>query len=215
MAVTHEPIGRLRHAYHTVSISRTTRVLWNGTFTNNVIDTGGAQSTYQFVIKLDELPNYGEFTKLFQEYRISTVKVTFMPLTPVNIGYIAGGFDTSVGFRVPQLGFCADYTGKPVPDVGNEQPWLECEGYEQHTFNKPISVTFKPTPLAQQYESTTTTGYSVPPTAPWLSVNDPSIPHYSLNARLYDPYFNHVEGADNTPNMAVYVTVTLQLRGAT
>ena len=215
MAVTSEPVGRLRHAYHTLTISRTTRNLWNGTWTANVADTGGAQTTNQFIFTLDQLPNYSEFTKLFQEYRIAAVKVTFMPLTPVNIAYQSGGYDTSVGFRVPQLGFCADYTGKPVPDTGNEQPWLECEGYEQHTFNKPVSVTFKPTPLAQQYESSTTTGYGIPSKAPWLAVSDANVPHYSLNARLYDPYFNHIEGADNTPNLAVYITYTVQLRGAT
>jgi len=215
MAVTSEPVGRLRHSYHTVNISRTTRDLWNGTFTDDVIDVGGAQTTKQFTFTLGQLPNYSEFTKLFQEYRIAAVKVTFMPLTPVNIAYQEGGFDESVGFRVPQLGFCADYTGQPVPSTGNEQPWLECEGYEQHTFTKPVSVTFKPTPLATQFESSTSLGYAVPAKSPWLPVADPNVVHYALNARLYDPYFNHVTGAVNTPNLAVYITYTIQLRGAT
>lgn len=216
MAVTSEPIGRLRRAYHVVTISRTTRSLWNGTFTDNVADSGGAQATNQYVFALSNLPNYAEFTKLFQEYRIDSVKVTFMPLTPVNISDTeAAGYDTAVGFRVPQLGFCADYTGQGIPSASMESPWLECEGYEQHTFTKPISVTFKPTPLAQMYESGVTTAYGVQPKAGWIPVADPSVPHYSLNARLYDPYFNHTLGAVNTPNMAVYVTYILQLRGAT
>lgn len=54
------------------------------------------------------------------------------------------------------------------------------DGGRHGIFNKPRSVTFRPTALNMLYKGISTTGYAVPRVTPWVDCVDNSVPHYGL-----------------------------------
>lgn len=201
---------------HTVTISRTMRATeFKGALDEIVTDNGGTQNIGNFEFALDMLPQYSEFTKLFEEYCIKEVKITFMPAYNSNVAQTATNPTEQLVCRVPKLGFCPVYTGGSLPGTGLENGWLECEGYEQHDFDKTITVSLKPKILGDAYSDTISPTYSVSQDGnTWIPIASPSVLHYGLNWRVYDPSYNRLLYGISDPCGMAYITYTLGLRGA-
>ena len=207
--------GMLARKSHTMTIGRTMReTTCTGVLGEIVTDNGGTQEIGTFEFALDKLPQYFDFVKLYEEYCIKEVKVTFQPMFNSNTQPASGIITSEVNARVPKIGFCAVYTGGALPGTGQENPWLECEGYEQHDFDRSITVALKPRILADAYSNTVAPTYSVSQDGnTWIPIASPSVLHYGLNWRLYDPFYNRLIYGPSDPVGIAYVTYTLGLRG--
>lgn len=207
-------VGKPQRQQMTTTISRTTRnTAFTGALSDIVTDNGGTAVAESLFFRLDQLPNYSEFTKLFEEYCIDTVKCTWVPAYSVNVQSGAGLPTAEVECRVPQLGFCANYTGGANPVASLENTWLECEGYEQHDFNDIVSCTIKPKALSTIYTPVPGAAYGLAKDKQWVSTTYPDVAHYGINYRVYDAYYNRLIYGISQPTGTMYITYTVSFRG--
>lgn len=54
------------------------------------------------------------------------------------------------------------------------------DGGRHGVFDRPKSVTFRPTALSMVYKGVSSTGYAVPRVTPWIDCVDQTVPHYGL-----------------------------------
>jgi len=208
-------MGAMRRTDHIVSVTRNYRELSTaGELKYAVTDNGGWQDCSYLNFALKALPNYTDFTNLFEQFRIDEVKVTFEPTANVNVVVdpaVVG--EQQRNYRMLQLGFCADYSGQPLTITDKENTWLECEGYEQHMFDKPISVTLKPKALTLT-DAGLTSAYASQ-AGLWLDcATSNDTPHYGLRWRLYDALFDDGTTQPVGYNMTCYVTMKVSFKGA-
>lgn len=121
---------------------------------------------------LSQLPNYTEFTALFDQYRINKIKVTMYPhadnsQTPVN----------ATNDFIPLIAFCTDTDDSTAPASVDELNQRSNVRYTK--FNKPISIWIKPHVDTEIYRSAVTTGYGNIANA-WIDSASSDIPHYGL-----------------------------------
>lgn len=162
---------------------RTMRSEWQPIMSRPCVDNGGYQSTMAWGFTISNLPNFNEFTQLYDQYKIMEVKVKIIPQ------YIVNTDDISTSRRVLQLYYIRDHDDADITTLGydnNENPWLENSKVKKMMLNRPITITVKPSILTQVYETLTSTGYS-PKYDQWLDCNDQTVPHYGLKVRIYDP----------------------------
>jgi len=200
---------------HSMTIARTYRAVeFTGILGEIVTDNGGAQEIGNFSFALNKLPNFSEFTKLYEEYCIKEVKITFMPNYNANVQPASGIMTSEVNARVPKIGFCANYTGGAIPATGQENPWLECEAYEQHDWNQTVTVTLKPKVLGDAYSNAISNSYVVAQDGlTWIPVTYADVLHYGLNWRVYDAFYNRLIYGPSDPCGIAYITYTIGLRG--
>lgn len=201
-----------------IQLSRTMRNNgFTGALDTIVTDNGGAQTTQALFFTLDQVTGFAEFKPMFEEYRIDEVKITWVPCFGVNVGRASSGgtFGSQVEIRVPQVGFCANYTGTGVPSITTEDPWLECEGYEQHEFNKIITAKIKPKIVSPAYNSSWTLAdaFSVADASTWIPMTYADVRHYGLMTRVYDAYYDRLLHGISDPTGTMYVTYTISFRG--
>lgn len=131
------------------------------------------QRTYGALsFNISQLPNYTEFTALFDQYRINKIKVTLYPHansteTPCN----------ATNDFIPLIAFCEDTDDATTPtsvDDLNQKP-----NVRYSRFNKPISMWIKPHVATEVYRSTITTGYGNIANA-WIDSISSDIPHYGF-----------------------------------
>lgn len=145
------------------------RKFLKGTWTlNNVSEVF---TSYTF--KLSDLPNYTEFTNLFDRYRILKVAVILVPnwttndLNPV----------TSTERTNPSIYSVIDYTEDGTPASLSEMyEDSQCKITRGGRIHKRV---FTPAVLASSFETITTTAYT-PKWKQWITTDDPATPHYAL-----------------------------------
>jgi hypothetical protein len=173
-------------------------------FTPNqaLTDAAGVQATWRVQPQLGDLPQYTEFSSLYDEYRILECSVKVEPRYETNV-------TTSNDSYLLILGWFNDHNGAAAAtyDIA-ENPWLERRGYKQIIMDKAAVVKFSPRPL-QGSVLGTVAGTATYGRAPWLSTGDSSVPHYGGAFRLYAP---HATASFTSPMCAVYVTLKFQCR---
>ena len=175
----------------TVAIKRTYQATTVGT------DTGTFKAIGAYDFKLSYLPAYTDFTNLFDQYRIVKVKIEFIPNLTGNGAPGNPGLYSIFHMAV-------DHT-----DVGTPANTAEILQYDQHRTVqpfKPFSMTFKPAPSAQYFNTLTSSGYG-PRAGAWIDGSSPAIAHYGLK------YVWDCNSATAT-QMVPFVTVWAEFREA-
>jgi len=121
---------------------------------------------------LDQLPNYTEFTNLYDNFRIKAVRLKFF--------YDVDGI-VDPGRGCGWLYSCTDETDVVPPSTLDEM-------YQYRTFrvtslakcNERHTRYFTPKLSMQIYRSSLTTGYTTPKRNPWVSTTDPSTIHFGF-----------------------------------
>jgi len=173
--------------------------------TTVVTDNGGFQTTYGLSFQLSDLPNWQEYTSLFDQFRITGAEVEFQPRYTDNVGANDNNLIT--------LGWFQDSNNVDLTGLTSvENPWLERTGYRQTVLDKIVKVKLTPRPQAMVYRTVTTTGYQVKDPRSmneWLASTDYLCPHYGLYFRVYAPDAT----ASSSVNMVhVYVNLSLQFK---
>lgn len=154
------------------NIFRTKRSFFE-TFTVNY--NGGTVNTFDaFDFKLNTLPSYTEFTNLYDSYRITKIKMHWLPR--MNIF----SFDayTATSTESPQLLTVVDTDDSTVPSSLDEL--LERETMRVHHFSKPFTITFKPKFSLAAWGGTLFTSYAEGGANQWIDVLSPGVPYFGV-----------------------------------
>lgn len=140
-----------------------------GTLTLNNL----AEVFQAYTFKLSDLPNYTEFTNLFDRYRICKVAVHLIPqwtnsdLNPV----------TTTERVNPAIYSVVDTTEDAAPTSLNEMyEYSNCKITRGGRIHKRY---FTPSVLTSAFESGASTAY-IPKFKQWLTTDDPATPHYCM-----------------------------------
>lgn len=152
-----------------------------------------------YTFSLNKLPNYTEFTNLFDQYRICAVKLTIIP--GVTESSLEGASTSS--YPLPEVRSIIDYTEDAAPlDFDEMYQYANCKmtrGNKMHTRY------IKPAVLTSAFEGVAATAY-IPKWKQWLTTDDSATPHYSIKVGI-----NAVKTA-NTCYFRVYAKYYLQMK---
>lgn len=173
--------------------------------TTLVTDNGGFQTTYGLSVNLGDLPNWQEYTSLFDQFRITGAEVEFIPRYNTNV--------LAVDNNLVHLGWFQDQNNVDLTGFTSvENPWLERTGYRQQILDRTIKVKFTPRPQMMVYQSAIATGYAQKsPKAmnDWIASTNYNVPHFGLYFRVYAPDATATSAIDM---MSVYVNLSFQCK---
>jgi len=141
---------------------------------------GGSAPSYAqgYQFQLDQLPNYTEFTNLFDMYRINYVVMRFIP-TGTQVQTNVDGNNE----EVPLMYVVIDYNNAGVPADQNElKQYGNCKVM---AINRPFTLKFRPRTATPVYRDGASSAYLQNDAKLWLDCNYADIPHYGV--RLYVP----------------------------
>lgn len=130
---------------------------------STLLDVGGA-----LVFQLNSLPNYTEFTNLFDMYRINGVKVTFMPR----------GNSAEVGTNqgIVKLFSAIDYDDNTTPASLSEI--LQYETLKTTNSTRDHKRYIKPKLARVLYQAGASNAYGAG--TGWIDCSNPQVPHYGM-----------------------------------
>lgn len=143
----------------------------------SILSDNSLETIGSLVFKLTDVPGYTEFTGLFDEYKISAVKIMFMSPGVTTINNQTGG---APSFVIPMLYTCLDYTDDDVTlDI---QDIREYQTAKIHHITKRMNSRYlKPCFQTLVYEGV---GQGYTPKRGWLNTNDSSVEHYAIKYGL-------------------------------
>lgn len=122
--------------------------------------------------RLQDIPSYGEFTALFDQYKICMVKQRWIfTQAPQAEGAVLNAAAMST------FHYAIDHNDQSPP--ANLSALEEYQTYKNRIIaaEKPFTLTFKPTWLAQVYEGV---GSGYQSRRGWIDCNDPGVFHYGV-----------------------------------
>lgn len=170
----------------------------------SVLGVSGSTGTapIQYLFQLDDLPGSTEFSNLYDQYKISAIKIKFVPTRSVN----AVEFPVSVGRQavMPFLHTCIDYDQDSGP--GSLQGFFQYQNHKMTRGSKTHSRYFKP-----RFQDSLTSS-NIRPTRGWISTANTDVLHFSLYAMIEapgpsDPNFEYIVQSYN-----VYATYYLAMK---
>lgn len=137
-----------------------------------------AETMFAYTFSLDQLPNYTEFTSLYDQYMITKVVVKFYHIRdPSQVTNLAPGGAVSGGVLLTAI----DHDDSTPASSGNEmRQYSTCH---VTNFGKDHTRVQVPCVLRQLYETAVTTAYT-PSYRQWISTNDPGCQHFGLKIGL-------------------------------
>lgn len=138
-----------------------------------------------YVLSLDTLPNYTEFTNLYDQYKINGIKLSFVPSCNSYINSSVSGTSVAVGFS--RFNSAIDYDDSTTPT--SENVLLQygslrtTPGFKNHTRY------FKPKVRNAAVIDTVSGALAAGPSrgGQWLSTSAPDVEHYGLKVWCSGP----------------------------
>ena len=127
------------------------------------------------VVTLNDLPNFAEFTALFDAYKINRLTWHFYP-SQGTVSEIDGGITHTGGIAL--LTTAIDYNDKTAPTTNNEL--LEYGSCKTLCMNVPRTISYVPRIQLGATDSVTGTVPALESGPRWLSTDQPKIEHYGL-----------------------------------
>lgn len=155
---------------------------------NNLYQFGGA-----FQGQLDQCQAYTDMVSLFDRYKISGIKLKFIPLST----------EATVGNAVPMIAYAIDLDDASVPSSYAEIN--QKYNVKKKRLDKPFSIYLKPRVAASVYNGLTT-GYAVGSKSVYIDCNDHGVPHYGLKWWIRD-----ISLGATTTNTVVRIETTYYL----
>lgn len=156
--------------------------------------------------RLSQVPDYSEFTNLFDQYRILKAKVTFLP--SFNAGDALGGATTTF-FPIPYFTYATDSDNADAPH--SQAALMEYGNARTVRLDKPVTVTITPRVAQSVYKAGATNGYAEGKAGQWIDCETPDVQHYGLKWCI-----PHTAGSAASPTELAYgwscsVVVTLYM----
>lgn len=171
-------INKVRRQVHVFK-----RTAYLGTVTASISALGvPAPVATGYAMSLSQLPNVGDFTGLFDQYKITGAKLTLTPALSEGINSPLFGTATSLGFsRVHSV---IDYDDNTAP--ASEDAMLEYGSHKSTAPFKTHSRYIRPKVLNEVYRSAITTAYA-PKSSQYLDMTYTDVPHYGLKVWISAP----------------------------
>lgn len=154
------------------------------------VDTTLALPTYHsrgMDFRLDMLPNYTDFSSLFDSYRINKIVLYFTFAGNSNATY-----DTHFRNMLPEMMYVIDDDDATAP-ASSEAGWNTLQEYSRSKFiqigskgKSMYTIVLYPSILGMAYESLTTTAY-MPLRGKFIDMEDVAVPHYGLKYTIRIP----------------------------
>lgn len=173
-----KPVKRFKKIFNKYShkkiVSRTPNVhFFKRTFkTSYTVTNSSFQSAYNITYELNDLPNYTEFTALYDTYKICGIKVKFV--YDRNSATSQSSLTTNT---IPNLLTVYDYNGNSITD---ENGMLQYPTFKIARMDKPITRYFRP---VQTVDSSNPNYVK----SRWNSTAEPDIVHRGLVACISNP----------------------------
>lgn len=155
--------------------------------------------------KLNDLPNFTEFTTLFDAYRIRGVKLDFVPIYnshEINEGPAASPFDR---LGMPIMTYARDYDDSTAP--ATEDAILQYSTNSCLVLSNKKSVYIShPRVATTVYRPGITAAYAEAKKNLWLDCANPDVPHYGLK------YYVPIENLSKILYVRVYATYFLEFK---
>lgn len=134
---------------------------------------------------LDTLPNYTEFTSLYDQYRIVACKVEFCPLNA--FGPYWNG-TTLVQQTVPNLFTCIDVDDAITPTASAMEQHESVKNHGAFSANSVGKFVrwVKPKAALDAYQTAGFTGFGTASSSQWFDCNSPSVQYYGIKWWLFN-----------------------------
>jgi len=142
-------------------------------------EINGVYLSRNYSVKFNDMVAYGEFTNLFDYYKIESVTMTFQLITnPDSNSTLNGSTTSQVTNWYPKMWYIRDYDGGVTETISSmkERQGVKCRILMP---NKTVRITYVPRVRALIYKTDTTEGYA--PKRVKLDMTDVTVPHYGLN----------------------------------
>lgn len=166
--------------------------------------------TLTYVISMSQIPNYTNFTNLFDSYRIKGVRLQ---------GYYSFSVAQPANQSQAMLYYCRDHLGQSTATDLTEDWFLERPRSKKrllvNSVGKPSFDIYMPlTQLANTYQSVGNNDYTMKRPR-FISTNEVNTPHYGFNLRLQRIDGNvFTAGTSNQyPTLKLFTTVYFECRG--
>jgi len=172
------------------------------TFNSGELPTLPSDQGYATVFLLSALPNFAEFTALFDQYRIEKVSMKFV------LDIADGALNSTT--KYPRIAIAPDFNNQNAPsseDILLQYP--QCQIYQFSATNRELSVDIKPMVAATVFRTGITSAYTMQ-TPGWLDVATSDVPHYGL--RYY--ISNHNTTAFGSTRIRTYLKYHMAFRNA-
>lgn len=127
-----------------------------------------------YVYKLDNIVNPGNFTSLFTYYRINMVKHKFyVRYAVVNGTQLTTAYDQPI-----RLWWMQDHDGQGSNSIAEIRGHANAK-HAMLTHEKPVTMLVKPSSLSEFYQSTVSTAYK-PMYKQWHRCSNSAVPHYGI-----------------------------------
>lgn len=152
-------------------------------------DTSGVPSNYQvgaaMAFKVTDVPNYTDFTALFDQYRLDQVDI--------EISNLHNNADAGTAVTLmPSVTYCPDFDDGAVPS--NSALLSQRQRTKQWTFRgngQPLKFSVRPRTAAFVYKpSGTTIGYAVGTENTYVNVANNDVPYYGVKLWFSDMYIS-------------------------
>lgn len=162
--------------------------------------TTGSGGLLEF--RLNQLPNYTEFTTMFDAYRINKVVLSFKPNfieSNVNASFATTGY-------IPDIGVVIDYDSQAT-NPSNMNELRQYSNFREYKANRAFKVVVVPRTAGMIYKGPASTAYCQSRPRLWLDCENPDVPHYGVN------YFTAPAGANNLWNLVVTAIFYIACKG--
>lgn len=150
-----------------------------------VSQTDDAGTTYlgysgAYTFKLSDLPNYTEFTNLYDQYKITGIAIEFRPtFSGLDLNFSA---NSANGTLIPDIRSVVDLDDDTP--IANENELLQYQNIKWTRGTKVHRRYFKPKFATEIFRTALTTGYR--PSQGYLDTSYPEIPHYGFKVWIDD-----------------------------
>lgn len=181
---------------------RTFRV---GDFVANYNATTGVTTPINVPLSfsLNQIPAFGELTSLYDQYKITGVRVNIQPLLTEGIASAVSGSTLIYGF--PKLSTVIDYDDSTTP--ADENVYLQYGSLKQSPAFKEHKRFFKPKVRVGGLDTGAIVNPVVSTNAQWIDVGYPAVPHYGLKMFHPGPIASGTPVVSSSIAYSVYATL--------
>lgn len=146
----------------------------------------GVDALLGYSFQLSDLPNYTQFTQLYDQYRFIAVKMEFIPENCY--GPTASGAGVITQVSSPWLTTCIDLDDATTPTsaIVQSHDTAKMHGVVNGNCVNKYVRWIEPQIAVSAYQSGGFTGYT-PKTKQWIDSNSSGVQHYGLKAWLFAP----------------------------
>jgi len=188
---------------------RTVKTTYQGTWAFSSTATAGFWKYYE--AQAIQMSEFSEFATIFDEYKITNLKYTFRPrFDTMTAGDGANGALSPYPLCYAHV--IKDPASTRIPNgtygVNSINQFLENGAVKSYTLNKPMSVSFRPKILTQDFGGGSA---STATASRWIRTTEDGIPHRGFHMFLQN---NSLSATNASITLDVFVTYTIQFRGA-